>query len=406
MSVFDDEVLAPVLRAREGKVLQIPVHLDRVKDVVSIKQKIYTALGGGSGSGKTSLVDDMYVLKPYELWRNSLKEESDITYKVLYRSMERSRSLKLAKWTCWKLYQDYKVLIDSETLLGYKKPSISDQAWEAVVKCRDWADEMLDYVDIRDGRTTPDQYNTWVTGHALRSGTLFISDTVGVFKAGEDVYIDKFSVDKFITLRTGDKELIVTFNYSGKDYHLKQGEKKYFPLKPNEITIVIADHVGKFSAQKGLGTKKDIIDKASEYNADFRDVFGYSPVALSQFNRGVGGIDRIKYSGADLSPQIEDFKDTGSLIEDADLVLTIFNPWRYSAFDEKGIYKGYNIRDGMVNMQGENRYRQLSVLKNSYGIDDVDYGLRFWGEVNNFETLPKPEDPRLQQVYTDIANGY
>ena len=88
------------------------------------------------------------------------------------------------------------------------------------------------------------------------------------------------------------------------------------------------------------------------------------------------------------------------------MVISLFNPFRFHSYDEKGMYKGYNIRDRMVSPGGYNRYRLLSILKNSYGIDDVDYGLKFLGEVSTFMTLPRPEDPRLNQVYNDIALGY
>ena len=93
MSAFEKEVMVPVKDAMEGRVLQIPIHLERVKGVFSIRKKIYTVVAGGTGSGKTSLVDDMYVLQPYELWR-AWKHETEITYKVLYRSMERTLGQK------------------------------------------------------------------------------------------------------------------------------------------------------------------------------------------------------------------------------------------------------------------------------------------------------------------------
>jgi hypothetical protein len=410
MSIFTTEVLNPIEEAMNGKTLQIPIHLDRVKEIFAIRKNIYTVILGGSGSGKTSFVDDTFVLKPYELWRK-WKHDTDVTFKVLYRSMERSRSQKLVKWTCWKLYQDYGVLLDSDALLGYKKSNFNKETtWKAIVACRDWADELLDFVDIRDGRTTPEQYNDWVTGHALRTGTLFISDSYGVYNAKfPGQYIDTFSEDKFIKLKTGDKELICRYKFNDKDYTIRQGEKRYFADKPKEITIVLADHLGKFNVESGL-SEKQTIDKASKYNSDFRDVLSYSPIAVSQINREISNIHRIKFSDGDLSPQIEDAKGSSNMIEDSDLVLSIFNPFRYKAYDDNGMYKGYNIRDQMVNPQGYNRYRLLSILKNSYGIDDVDFGLKFLGEVNDFTTLPRPGidnsiTHELQKVYTEIQQG-
>ncbi|WP_428743106.1 hypothetical protein [Tenacibaculum sp.] len=411
MSIFTKEVLDPVHEAIHGNPTQIPIHLQRVSEFISIRQSIYTIVGGNSGSGKTSFVDDTFVLKPFDLW-DKYKDTTDITFRVLYRSMERKRRLKLAKWACWKMYQTYGLLTDAETLLGYKKSKISKDIWDKLVECRDWADRLLDYIDIRDGRSTPLEYNDWVTKHALRHGELFISNSIGVFNAKDpNTMIDHFFKGKTIVLDNGDKEPIVEFEFKGKKYHLKEGEKRYFPKREKEITVVIADHVGKFNPDPGSPNKKSIVDKASEFNSDFRDVFGYSPVAVSQFNRATGDIQRIKHAQNDLSPQLEDFKDTNGLVEDCDVALTIFNPFRYKAYDEDGMYKGYSIRDRMVSPLGYNRYRLLSILKNSYGIDDVDFGLKFLGEVNNFTTLPKPNEDggvsaALQKAYLEIENGY
>ena len=407
MSIFQKEVLDPVRNAMDGKILQIPTHLERFKDIVSIKKGIYTVVAGGTGSGKTSLVDDMYVLNPY-MWWQANKDKTDVTFKVLYRSMERSRSQKLTKWACWKLYMDYGALLDADTMLGYKKTKINEDVWNAIVMCREWADEMLDYVDIRDGRTTPSTYNAWIVNHALKHGTLFLSDLEGVYNAKTPKnYIKKFSENEFIILKNGDKELICSFREKDVNVTMRQNTRFYIPDRPNEITIVIGDHVGKAVSEPGLTTDKQVIDAVSGYNSDARDIFGYSPVLVSQLNRDIANIQRIKHSEGDLSPQIEDLKGSGNTVEDSDLVLSLFNPFRYKSYDDNGMYKGYNIRDNMVSPLGYNRYRLLSILKNSYGVDDVDFGLRFWGEVNAFATLPRPDSDlyELQKVYSEIQQG-
>lgn len=66
------------------------------------------------------------------------------------------------------------------------------------------------------------------------------------------------------------------------------------------------------------------------------------------------------------------------------------------------MYNEYVLRN-LVNSGGSNRYRHFSILKNSYGVDDVSFGLRFWGEVSNFETLPKADDLNaMQSIYNQI----
>ena len=117
-------------------------------------------------------------------------------------------------------------------------------------------------------------------------------------------------------------------------------------------------------------------------------------------------MDRIKHYGSDLSPNLDDFKDSNGPVEDCDVALALFNPFRYKAFDDKGMYMGYDIRNRMLNERGFNRFRLLSILKNSYGGDDLTYGLKFLGEVMHFETMPRVDDKAaLERVYNQIALG-
>lgn len=49
MSIFTNEVLNPIEEAMNGKTLQIPIHLDRVKEIFAIRKSIYTVILGGTG---------------------------------------------------------------------------------------------------------------------------------------------------------------------------------------------------------------------------------------------------------------------------------------------------------------------------------------------------------------------
>lgn len=49
MSIFEKEVLQPVRDALDGKVLRIPIHLERVSEILSLRKNIYTIVGGNTG---------------------------------------------------------------------------------------------------------------------------------------------------------------------------------------------------------------------------------------------------------------------------------------------------------------------------------------------------------------------
>jgi len=411
VSIFQKEVLQPIYDGLTKKAKIIPIHLDRIGEVIPIRKSIYTLVGGNTGCGKTSFVDDTYILEPLD-WLSKNKDNTDVKLKVLYRSMERSRSLKLIKWTCWKLHKDYNLYIDAETLQGFKKDKIDTTTWELIKKCTNWAESLLDNVQIVSDRCTPKELKNWGDSYAFDNGKLYQADRVGVKENGNVGYTYKFSGDKTKTLSTGEVvQYVEVPDLSGKLHTLVQDDRIYFERNANLITEVIADHIGKYAMDPG-GNRKSIIDEASMHMSDFRDTYKFSPIEISQFNRAIGDIQRTKVFGADVSPKLEDFKDTSSTQENSDLVLSLYNANRYKAYDTNGFYQGYNIRDRLISYKtGAARFRYLSILKNSYGPDDISIGLKFLGEVSRFTSLPPvPKEGEtslaLEKVYEQVCLGF
>lgn len=404
MGRFADIVLQPAQDARDGKVVMMPIHLERVDENLMLRKKVYTLIGSNSGTGKTAFVDHAYILAPYEAWRKA-KEAGvvDTSFKSIYVAAERPEAEKLAKWACWKLYQDYRYQISVETFMGFSKMRATKEAWERFKMAQDWVDELLDHVDLKSHSMSPTEYSTLIDYHAKKDGILVEADTIGI-KDDNGGYQAFFTPQQSRTKNTG--EVVEYLNYvdaTGKVHEIVPQTKMYFPHRPKEIVQLVYDHIGK---TRGPGSDKERTDKISQIAADARDTYHHSPVIVSQFNRAVGNIDRIKIYKDDLSPNLDDFKNTGNAVEDCDVALALFNPLRYSAYDNKGFYKEYNIRNRMVTAIGQNRFRLLSILKNSYGDDNLNYGLKFLGEVMNFTTLPKPDQvDELERVYREIAMG-
>lgn len=80
--------------------------------------------------------------------------------------------------------------------------------------------------------------------------------------------------------------------------------KVYVANDDDEITIVVIDHIGLLKTTKDQPTKKDAIDKMSNELQYARDFYGYSPVVVSQFNRSISNVTRLK--NGDVEPQLED----------------------------------------------------------------------------------------------------
>jgi replicative DNA helicase len=181
------------------------------------------------------------------------------------------------------------------------------------------------------------------------------------------------------------KELKAHALQNGRIEQVDEYNKIYVPNDPSEITIVVIDHIGLLKTTKDQTTKKAAIDKMSDELRYARDFYGYTPVAVSQFNRDISNPIRIK--NGDVEPQLEDFADSSQTQNDADVVLALFDPLRYKVDDPSG----YSINK-LKDQYGAKYFRSLRLIKNSYGEDDVRVGLGFMGQIGMFKELPRMKD--------------
>ena len=343
--------------------VQIPMGFERLSSHVGIRKSTYYLLGGYTGSGKTSLLDDAFVLNPYDFIISN-KNTSNIKLKIFYFSMERRKNYKLAKWISRKIFLDTGHIISVNKILGWtsKEYKLTKDEQELVSKYNEYINNMLNnVVTIIENPQNP----------------------IGIKKL-----IDKYAEE------------------NGKFVQIDAHNKVYTPNNPNEVVLVIYDHIGlqKKETRKfpngdivRLSSKKEIIDQSSEDARKFRDVYGYSIVKVSQFNRSIANPTRIK--NGDVEPMLEDFKESSNTVEDADVVLSLFDPMRYKVEDPSG----YNL-NLLRDVNGAKMYRNVKVLKNSYGSDDIRIGLSFHPVIGMFKEMPKL-NMITEQDYKDITNG-
>lgn len=327
----------------------IPMGFDRLNRYIGIRKSMYFLIGGLTGSGKTSFVDDAFVLNPYD-WFISKQNTSDIKLRIIYRSMERSRTYKLAKWISRKIFLDYGMIITVPKLLGWTERMTKDEH-DLFLSYKDYMDQMSEVITIIDGPENPVGIAKELKAHALQNGRI---------------------------------------------EQLDEYNKVYVPNNEREITLVVIDHIGLLKTTKDQPTKKAAIDKMSDELRYARDFYGYTPVAVSQFNRDISNPMRIK--NGDVEPQLEDFAESSSTQNDADIVLALFDPMRYKVSDPSG-YKLDKLKDEY----GAKYFRSLRLIKNSYGEDDVRIGLGFLGQIGMFKELPRQRD-MTESDYDAVVN--
>jgi len=321
----------------DGRNNGIPMGFSRLNRYIGIRKSMYFLVGGLTGSGKTSFIDDAFVLNPFD-WYISQKDPK-LKLRIIYRSMERSRTYKLAKWVSRRIFLDQGFIIPVPKLLGWTDKMTKDEH-DLFLMYEDYINNMNDVITIIDGPENPVGIAKELKAHALQHGKIEQVD----------------------------------------DYN-----KQYFPNNDNEITIIVIDHIGLLKLTKDQTTKKSAIDKMSDELRFARDFYGYTPVVVSQFNRDISNPIRIK--NGDVEPQLEDFDDSSQTQNDADVVLALFDPIRYKVADPSG----YNM-EKLTDQYGAKYFRSLRLIKNSYGEDDIRIGLGFMGQIGMFKELPKRKD--------------
>jgi len=321
----------------EGRNQGIPMGFDRLNRYIGIRKSMYFLVGGLTGSGKTSFIDDAFVLNPFDWYIE--QSNPGIKLRIIYRSMERTRVYKLAKWVSRRIFLDHGIVIGVPKLLGWTERMTKDEH-DLFLMYEEYMNKISDVITIIDGPENPVGIAKELRAHALQNGRI---------------------------------EQVDEYN------------KRYFPNNEQEVTIIIMDHIGLLKTTKDQTTKKQAIDKMSDELRYARDFYGYTPVVVSQFNRDINNPIRIK--NGDVEPQLEDFAESSQTQNDSDIVLALFDPMRYKVADSSG-YNLDKLKDGF----GAKYFRSLRLIKNSYGEDDVRIGLAFMGQIGMFKELPKKKD--------------
>jgi hypothetical protein len=347
-----DDLKGTVNDGMFGKNEGVPMGFDRLNRYIGLRKSMYHLVGGLTGSGKTSFIDDAYVLNPIDWILSPEGKASGIKLHINYRSMERSRSFKLAKWVIRKIFIDHGIIIPMGTMLGWKGfDKLTKDEHDLFLCCEEYICDILDMITLIDGPENP----------------------IGIAKQIKQYALERGTIEKL------------------DDYN-----KIYIPNNPNEIVINLIDNAGLLKLTTEFNTKKSAIDKLSDEMRYSRDFFGHTPVIVSQFNRSIANPMRIK--AGDVEPQLEDFAESSQTQNDADVVLALFDPMRYNIPDPSG----YNL-DKLRDEYGAKYFRSLRLIKNSYGEDDVRIGLGFLGQVGMFKELKRQKEMN-DDIYESITN--
>lgn len=335
--MISEKILEEIDRGREGLNHGIPMGLPKLEGIIDgVTRETYTLILSNSGAGKTSFALYAYVYKPL------MAHLDDNDFKVLYFSLEMNEVSLYIKLLSIYIFETYGIQLSFKEILSRKKEYVlSEEHYNLVKECLPWIDKVSQKLEIYDKNASA------ATVYAILMKRL---KAIGRFEETETRTI-------------------------------------YHPNNPNLIYNVVIDHIGLIKPQDT--NLKGEIDKLSAYLVQFREKCGISPVVIQQANREQGNIERYKQGKSAFT--INDAKDSGNTVQDCNVMLAIYNPFR----DGLSTYKKYNIEI----LQGT--FRSVMCLKNRYGDCDVEVGMNFFGGINMFHELPKHDEIYDYEKYTN-----
>tara|TARA_R110000744_G_scaffold371135_3_gene481978 strand:- start:3907 stop:4986 length:1080 start_codon:yes stop_codon:yes gene_type:complete len=347
-----EELQVEIDRGVKGLNVGLPMGFNRLnKYIAGVQQGRYDTWGGATGTGKTAIVDEAYVFNPYDHLRS--QKDPFNSLEIIYYSLEIDPVVKIAKFISRKIWEDHGILTNVNEIFSRGIHKLPREVQKLIPTYQEYFNVMQDEVLFFRNSLSPDY---------LYSDVMKYAESRGKVERNE--------------------HNIVT---------------QYTPNDPNLITLIIIDHISLIDKNKKDSSKKEAMDRASKMLVFFRNTFKFSPVVVSQFNRGIEGMDRKKQDSVE--PQLSDFKDTGATQEDANTVIALFNPFRYGIAE----HRGYPILEG--NFPLRRSYRSGHILKNRDGMDSLSMGFHFQGAVGKFEELPKASDIKANpKLLEDILN--
>jgi len=306
--------------------------------------------------GKTSFVDDVFLYGSLDYILSN--PDSNIELDIDYFSFEIDSKTKLVKGVARRLWHDYNIIADVNTILSKGEHYCSDELYNIVKGYRNYFEKIEDYLTVHDMTDNATGINKYLIEKAKKRGTI-------EFK----------NINK-----DPEGEPIMRFD-------------KYTPNKDNVYWLIIIDHIALLREERGFNTKQNI-DKMSQYLVSMRNNFGATPVVIQQLTFDTDNDERFKSNR--LTPTLKDFGDSKYTTRDANVIMTLYSPYRHGITQ----FEGYDIT------KLGNKFRNLEILENRDGEPNVNIGLNFIDKVGTFRELPKPKDmtPESYKYAFDMEN--
>lgn len=359
MSRVVDSTLS-LIRDRRNNVLNgiinsIPSPFKRFSsEYIGIERGTYYLLTAGTKVGKTQMASFLFVFNPvlYAYFN------TNASVKIFYFPLEETPERITCRFISYLLFILHKKEVDYITLMSAKNKALDAEILE-----------LIEGNSIQRILKFYSQCVEFVTGETTAAG--IYRRMMSYAEANGNIYYS---------------------NYKVKDDFGNMVERRsfshYVPNDPKRYVLFIVDHVSLLMPEKGT-SRKDAIDRLSNYCVNLRDDFGFSPVIIQQqaFNETAENL-----KSGNTRPTLTGLSDSKYTARDSNIVLGLYSPYR----GKEPNFLGYDItllRDS---------FRSIEVLANRNGETGGIIGLLFKGSLCYFKEMPAQNSEELDDMYNEL----
>jgi hypothetical protein len=216
-----------------------------------VEQGKYYLVSAATKGAKSQIASYLFLYVPLLY---AYEHPDKIRLQIFYFPLEETPEKITLRFMSYLLYIKYKIRISPLRLWSVVGGQVFDSRILELLnslEIRSILDFFEDHIHFISERNPTGCWKT-VNKYALEAGTIHRKTVIIENK------------------ETGIKQERETFDY-------------YEPKDKDEYVIILADHAGRLEQERGM-TKKETIDKLSEYFMIFRDHYNYTPVLIQQQN--------------------------------------------------------------------------------------------------------------------------
>lgn len=160
-----------------------------------------------------------------------------------------------------------------------------------------------------------------------------------------------------------------------------RGKRQYKENDTNKMTLVVFDTANNL-IREGF-SQKETIDLHSRHCLEtYKNLYNYNVLNIVYATNRI--LDTSRFKAEDLAPKKQDLTGYESLLESSDLIMSLYDPLPYLT-ETRTSYRGYDLTKATL----KQRFRVLTVLKNTFGHGNKSVHLSFIAETCSFTELPK-----------------